>query len=411
MKKTARAPLEFKDSTLLFDGKAVTNIASSLETPFYLYSAKVLRSQYETFMDAAIKAKVPSPLVCFALKANPNPWVVKTLASFGAGADTVSGGEMMRALECDVPANKIVFSGVAKTAREIRAAIKADILSINAESMEEVEMVAKLATELGKKARVALRLNPQVNVITHRHISTGNKSHKFGMLAADARAIIARKELWQNVDLVGLSIHIGSQLTDLTATAQAIREMVNIANEIVRPLKFLDVGGGLGIDYSQDDESKISTPEKYMEVVAENLKGLKHKEGVATVFEPGRFLTARAGVLVTRVVRTKTSEDYHFAIVDAGMNDFARPAIYDAHHEIYVAESRAGEHKPWEVVGPICETTDCFAKRRELPELKADDLIVIADTGAYGRSMASNYNLRTIAQEYAMTLQQEVFKI
>jgi diaminopimelate decarboxylase len=177
--------------------------------------------------------------------------------------------------------------------------------------MEEVEMVAKISVELGKKARVALRLNPQVNVITHRHISTGNKSHKFGMLAADARALIAKKELWQNVELVGLSIHIGSQLTDLTATAQAIKEMVNVANEIDRPLKFLDVGGGLGIDYSVDDESKISTPQKYMEVVAENLKGLKHKEGVATVFEPGRFLTARAGALVTRVVRTKTSEDYH----------------------------------------------------------------------------------------------------
>lgn len=411
MKKTARAPLEFKNSSLLFDGKAVTSIAQTIETPFYLYSAKALRSQYETFMGAAIKAQVPAPLVCFALKANPNPWVVSTLQSFGAGADTVSGGEMMRALECGIDPKKVVFSGVAKTAREIRAAIEADILSINAESMEEVEMVAKIATELGKKARVALRLNPQVNVITHRHISTGNKSHKFGMLAADARALIAKKDLWQNVELVGLSIHIGSQLTDLTATAQAIKEMVNIANEIDRPLKFLDVGGGLGIDYSIDDESKISTPQKYMEVVAENLKGLKHKDGVATVFEPGRFLTARAGALVTRVVRTKTSEDYHFAIVDAGMNDFARPAIYDAHHEIYVAEPREGAHKPWEVVGPICETTDCFAKRRELPELKADDLIVIADTGAYGRSMASNYNLRTIALEYSVDENGNVAKI
>lgn len=411
MKKTARAPLEFTSSKLHFDGLSLSEIVREIETPFYLYSQKVLSHQYETFIGAAKEANVPSPLVCFALKANPNPWLVRTLGELGAGADTVSGGEMKRALDCGIDPQKIVFSGVAKTEKEIRAALEANILSLNVESVEEMEMVASVAKQMGTKARVALRLNPQVNVITHKHISTGNKSHKFGMLADDARALISRQELWQNAELVGLSIHIGSQLTDLTATAQAIKEMVIIANEIDRPLTFLDIGGGLGIDYTLEDESQISSPQKYMQIVAENLKALKHKDGVATLFEPGRFLAARVGVLVTKIVRIKSSDDYRFAIVDAGMNDFARPAIYDAHHEIYPIEPRSGELLKWEIVGPICETTDCFAKGRELPLLKSGDLLVIADTGAYGRSMASNYNLRNIALEYAVTDANEILKV
>tara|TARA_R110000868_G_scaffold397624_4_gene670364 strand:+ start:22 stop:1257 length:1236 start_codon:yes stop_codon:yes gene_type:complete len=411
MKKTARAPLDFSTADLEFDGLKLSKLVQEIETPFYLYSEKTLRDQYQTFIDAAHGAKIPSPIVCFALKANPNPWLVKTLGSMGCGADTVSGGELTRALECGLDPNKIVFSGVAKTQKEITKAIKANILSINVESVEEMEMIAQTAKELGVTANVALRLNPQVNVITHKHISTGNKSHKFGMLAADARSLISNTELWKHANLVGLSIHIGSQLTDLTATAQAIREMVSIANEIKEPLKFLDVGGGLGIDYTMEDESKISSPKKYMEVVAENLKGLKNKEGVSTVFEPGRYIAARCGALVTKIVRTKTSEDYRFAIVDAGMNDFARPAIYDAHHEIYPIAKSQGETFKWEVVGPICETTDCFAKGRELPALKAGDALVIADTGAYGRSMASQYNLREIALEYVVTKNNEIIKI
>ncbi|MBH47724.1 MAG: diaminopimelate decarboxylase [Halobacteriovorax sp.] len=411
MKKTARAPLDFSTPDLQFDGLKLSNLVQEIETPFYLYSEKTLKDQYQTFMNAAASANIQNPIVCFALKANPNPWLVKTLGSMGCGADTVSGGELTRALECELDPNKIVFSGVAKTQKEIAKAIKANILSINVESMEEMEMVAATAKELGIKANVALRLNPKVNVITHKHISTGNKSHKFGMLSNDARALIANKDLWQHANLVGLSIHIGSQLTDLSATAQAIREMVGVANEISTPLKFLDVGGGLGIDYAMEDESKISSPEKYMQVVAENLKGLKNHEGVATVFEPGRYIAARCGVLVTRIVRTKTSEDYRFAIVDAGMNDFARPAIYDAHHEIYPITKAQGETFKWEVVGPICETTDCFAKGRELPSLKAGDVLVIADTGAYGRSMASHYNLRDIALEYVITNKNEILKI
>ncbi|MFX3675593.1 MAG: diaminopimelate decarboxylase [bacterium] len=411
MKKTARAPLDFSTSELHFDGLKLSNLVQEIETPFYLYSEKTLRDQYQTFIGAAASAKISNPIVCFALKANPNPWLVKTLGSMACGADTVSGGELARALECDLDPKKIVFSGVAKTQKEIALAIKANILSINVESVEEMEMIAQTAKDLGIKANVALRLNPQVNVITHKHISTGNKSHKFGMLASDARSLIANKDLWQHANLVGLSIHIGSQLTDLSATAQAIREMVGVANEIPSPLQFLDVGGGLGIDYAMEDESKISSPEKYMQVVAENLKGLKQKEAISTVFEPGRYIAARCGVLVTKIVRTKKSEDYRFAIVDAGMNDFARPAIYDAHHEIYPITKTQSEILKWEVVGPICETTDCFAKGRELPSLRAGDVLVIADTGAYGRSMASHYNLREIALEYVITSKNEILKV
>ena len=402
MKKTARAPLEMKSSVLHFDGKSLSEIVKNIETPFYLYSEKVLSDQYMSFIGAARDNKIPNPLVCFALKANPNPWLVGRLASLGSGADTVSGGEMKRALESGIEASKIVFSGVAKNEKEIRAALEAGILSINVESVSEMEMIAECAKELGVKAQVALRINPKVNVITHKHISTGNKSHKFGMLTSDARDLIKEKSLWEHVNLVGLSIHIGSQLTDLTATSQAIKEMVALANEVPHPLKFIDVGGGLGIDYSIEDEKKVSSPQKYMAVVSEALSGLKQKDSIMTVFEPGRFIAARCGVLVSKIVRTKISEDYNFAILDAGMNDFARPAIYEAHHEIYPIEIKNDKTMKWEVVGPICETTDCFAKQRELPELKAKDYLVIADAGAYGRSMASNYNLRSIALEYAV---------
>ncbi len=408
MKKTARAPLEMKSSVLYFDDKLLSEIVKNIETPFYLYSEKVLSEQYLSFIGAAHDHNIPNPLVCFALKANPNPWLVGTLATLGSGADTVSGGEMKRALECGIKPSKIVFSGVAKNEKEIRAALQAGILSINVESVSEMEMIAECALDLGVKAQVALRINPKVNVITHKHISTGNKSHKFGMLTTDARDLIKNKSLWKHVDLVGLSIHIGSQLTDLTATSQAIKEMVGLANETPHPLKFIDVGGGLGIDYSVDDEDKISSPQKYMAVVSEALSGLKQKDKIITVFEPGRFIAARCGVLVSKIVRTKSSEDYNFAILDAGMNDFARPAIYDAHHEIYPLEIKNDKTMKWEVVGPICETTDCFAKQRELPELKAKDFLVIADTGAYGRSMASNYNLRDIAKEYAVNLKKEI---
>lgn len=411
MKKTACAPLELKSNLLHFDGKLLSEIVREIETPFYLYSEKVLTNQYLSFMSAAKDNNIPNPLVCFALKANPNPWLVRTLASLGSGADTVSGGEMERALECGIDPSKIVFSGVAKNEKEIRSALKAGILSINVESVSEMEMIAQCASELHLKAQVALRINPKVNVITHKHISTGNKSHKFGMLTSDARELIADKSLWEHVNLVGLSIHIGSQLTDLTATSQAIKEMVALANEIPFPLKFIDVGGGLGIDYSIEDENKISSPNQYMKIVGEALAGLKQKNEVMTVFEPGRFIAARCGVLVSKIVRTKSSEDYHFAILDAGMNDFARPAIYDAHHEIYPIEIKTDKLMKWEIVGPICETTDCFAKQRELPELKAKDYLVIADTGAYGRSMASHYNLRQIALEYAVNVDGNVLQI
>ncbi|PIP89469.1 MAG: diaminopimelate decarboxylase [Bdellovibrionales bacterium CG12_big_fil_rev_8_21_14_0_65_38_15] len=408
MKKTARAPLEMKSSVLHFDGKSLSEIVKNIETPFYLYSEKVLTEQYLSFIGAAKDNNIPNPLVCFALKANPNPWLVSTLSSLGSGADTVSGGEMKRALESGIDASKIVFSGVAKNEKEIRAALQAGILSINVESVSEMEMIAQCAQELGVKAQVALRINPKVNVITHKHISTGNKSHKFGMLTSDARDLIKDKSLWEHVDLVGLSIHIGSQLTDLTATSQAIKEMVGLANEVSHPLKFIDVGGGLGIDYSIEDEDKISSPQKYMAIVSDALSGLKQKDQIMTVFEPGRFIAARCGVLVSKIVRTKSSEDYNFAILDAGMNDFARPAIYDAHHEIYPLEIKNDKTMKWEVVGPICETTDCFAKQRELPELKAKDYLVIADAGAYGRSMASHYNLRDIAKEYCLDKNQKV---
>ncbi|MGZ3787748.1 MAG: diaminopimelate decarboxylase [Bacteriovorax sp.] len=404
MKNILPTPLQYKKNKLTFDGLSLEQIAKKRATPFYLYSQKTLDFYYKTFSSSAKKHDIPDPMICYAVKANGNLDILKRLKKLGSGADVVSIGELKKALKAGIDPMKIVFSGVAKTEKEILFALKCGkkgIYSFNVESIEELELINQIAKKVKRQARVAFRLNPQVNAKTHKHISTGNKTHKFGLLKADILEAVAVSDFWTHTNLVGLSIHIGSQLTEMKATVAAIKELSNLAHEINLPLDFLDVGGGLGIDYTQEEKAKLASIDHYMETVSSALSKFyfsKSEHSPRIVFEPGRILVGKMGVLVSRVVRTKVSDNCHFTIIDAGMNDLIRPALYEAHHGI-LPETKSEKLITTDIVGPICETADCFGTKRLLPSLKAGDLIVIDNAGAYGRTMASTYNEREIAPE------------
>ncbi|MBK27028.1 MAG: diaminopimelate decarboxylase [Halobacteriovorax sp.] len=404
MEKINSSPLCYKKGKLHFDNIPLETIAGKVKTPFYLYSEKTLLQNYNHFLESANKAMICEPLICFALKANPNLKLLKSLAKNGAGADIVSGGELKRALDAGIKASKIVFSGVGKTKEEIIKGIKAGIYSFNVESIEELEQINLEAKKLKKRARVAFRLNPKVHAKTHKHISTGFKTHKFGILKSDILKAVKNKKYWTHTDLVGLSMHIGSQLTCLKATKKAVKELGLLANEVNRPLEFLDVGGGLGVDYGPEEKKNFSTPYEYMSLISKELQSSFYKNyafdnQTRIVFEPGRVIAARAGAFITKVIRTKKSEDCFFAIVDGGMNDFVRTSLYGAYHEILTEKKGAGKKVKTDIVGPICETADCFGTGRSLPRLNPGDLISVGDVGAYGFSMASHYNMRELPKE------------
>jgi diaminopimelate decarboxylase len=390
--------MTYKNKKLHFAETDIEVIAKKNKTPFFLYSEEILQQNFLDFSNGAINAGLIHPLVCFALKSNPNKELLKILAGHGSGADIVSGGELKRALDAGIPAEKIVFSGVGKTEEEIIFALKlpGHINSFNVESLEELELINHCAKKLKKTARICFRLNPVVRPKTHKYISTGNKTHKFGLLESDILTSLKDKRYWSHSQLVGLSIHIGSQLLDLGATKRAIQRLCEVALKVKVPLEFLDVGGGLGVDYHPDESKRLPDIQTYMELVAKTLN--KHFYSLSphrprVVFEPGRRIVAKAGIFVMKVLRNKVSEDNHFIIVDGGMNDFMRPSLYGAYHELLpVKQSKANQIS--HVVGPICETSDCFGSNRLLPKLQSGELLIIKDTGAYGYSMGSNYNLR-----------------
>lgn len=391
--------LNYQSKTLHFSNSNLTEVAGQFKTPFFLYSEEILTKNYKDFHKAALKNEINKPLVCFAMKSNPNRELVKILAKLGSGADIVSGGELKRALEAGIPADQIVFSGVGKTEEEILYALsvsKKGIYSFNVESIEELELINECAKKLNKKARICFRLNPVVAPKTHKYISTGNKTHKFGILEHDIIKAVKNKKLWTNSTLVGLSVHIGSQLLDLKATKLAVVKLSELALKLKMPLEFLDVGGGLGVDYHPDETKKLPSLDDYMKLVSTTLNENFYKKSKLkprVVFEPGRRIVAKAGIFVMKVLRNKVSESNHFLIVDGGMNDFMRPSLYGAYHGLIpVKEAKATVN--YSVVGPICETSDCFGENRLLPPMKAGDLLILKDTGAYGFSMGSNYNLR-----------------
>ncbi len=405
--------LSYKKKSLQFSGIDLAAVAKRHRTPFFLYCEEMLVANYQEFAGGASAAGLTDPLVCFALKSNPNRELLRALAAQGSGADIVSGGELRRALEAGIPPEKIVFSGVGKTEEEILFALKTTkhgIFSFNVESIEELELINSCARRLRKTARICFRLNPVVKPKTHKFISTGNKTHKFGLLEADILKAVASPYLWTHARLVGLSVHIGSQLLDLGATRRGIARLCEVALKTKVPLEFLDVGGGLGVDYHPEDSSKLPAVADYMALVAATIAKHFHARSLQRpriVFEPGRRIVARAGILIMKVLRNKISEDNHFLIVDGGMNDFMRPSLYGAYHALLpVRQARAD--RVCHVVGPICETSDCFGSDRHLPAMKSGDLIVLCDTGAYGFSMGSNYNLRGRPLELLITRQKKL---
>lgn len=390
--------ITYKNKKLQFSHADIETIAKKHKTPFYLYSEEILKHNYETFANGAKDAGLINPLVCFALKSNPNKALVSILAELGSGADIVSGGELKRALEAGIPAEKIVFSGVGKTEEEITFALKlkGELKSFNVESLEELELINAIAKKLKKNARICFRLNPVVKAKTHKHISTGNKTHKFGLLESDILNSLNQKKFWTHSTLVGISIHIGSQLLDLKATKKALERLCEVGLKTNLPLEFLDVGGGLGVDYHPDETHKLPRIDTYMNIIASTFEKCfyaKSQHRPQVVFEPGRRIMAKAGIFVMKVLRNKISEDNRFVIVDGGMNDFMRPSMYGAYHALIPVKEAKGTISS-HVVGPICETSDCFGSGRLLPDMKAGDLLILKDAGAYGYSMGSNYNLR-----------------
>ncbi len=399
----------YKKNKLIYSGIDLANISLTPPTPFYLYSLDAVTKNVAAFRQAFAQTGIYDLLLCYALKANPNPHILGHVEQLGTGADIVSKGELTAATQAKISPDKIVFSGVGKTKEEILQALNTGangIRAFNVESLEELQLIAECAKELNKVARVAFRFNPSIKAPTHHLISTGNKSHKFGLLPKDilsALPLFKSRQLYrQHLKLVGLSVHIGSQLLTFHASKKAFRALASLALTISettnRPLEFLDVGGGLGIGYHH--HTMPFTPfQTYAHAVKLGLTSYLNQYPTQVVCEPGRCIVGNAGIFITRIVRIKKSGPYTFLVVDGGMNDFARPALYQAHHEIYPLIKRPGPTFKANVVGPVCETSDCFAEGRTFTPVHVGDYLAIADTGAYGHSMASFYNLRALPAE------------
>ncbi|OXT02687.1 diaminopimelate decarboxylase [Notoacmeibacter marinus] len=387
---------DYVDGVLHAENVAVPSIAAEVGTPVYIYAAATLRRHFRVFSEAF--AQIDS-LVCYAMKANSNQAVLTLLAKEGAGADVVSEGELRRALAAGIPSEKVVFSGVAKTAREIDYALSVGIYCFNVESEPELEMLSARASALGKIAPVSLRINPDVDAKTHAKISTGKAENKFGISYAHAREIYRRAAELPGLSITGIDMHIGSQIIELEpfdAAATVLRDLVRDLREDGHTIEHVDFGGGLGIPYL-DDNNPPPLPSDYAAVVAKHASDL----GVKAIFEPGRLIAGNAGILVTEVIYLKEGDAKNFVIVDAGMNDLLRPTLYEAHHAIRPVELKAST-TPWitaDVVGPVCETGDYLAKGRDMSRVGAGDLLAISSAGAYGAVQASTYNSRLLVPE------------
>ena len=385
----------YKDGVLCAEDVPLDLLAEAAGTPFYCYSSATLQRHYKVFADALPKGS----LIAFSVKANGNLAVLKTLAKLGAGADVVSGGELFKALAAGIPPSKIVFSGVGKTRSEMRAALEAGIYQFNVESEPELAALNDVAAGLGLRAPTTLRINPDVDAKTHAKITTGTAETKFGIPFTRAREAYAHAAAHPHIEIVGIDVHIGSQITDLDPFEAAFTRVAELAKTLRgdgHNITRLDLGGGLGVPY-ENSNMPPPDPDAYGRMVSRVTKDL----GCSLSFEPGRLIAANAGVLVSRVIYVKQGEAKTFLIIDAGMNDLIRPALYEAHHEIAaVMEPAVGSPRPrYDVVGPVCETSDLFAADRPLPELKSGDLVAILSAGAYGAVMASDYNARPAAAE------------
>jgi diaminopimelate decarboxylase len=377
----------YQNGELYCEGVPVKRIARKVGTPFYLYSSATLRHHYRVF-DGAFE-DFPH-VVCFAVKANANLAILRLLARQGAGADIVSGGELHRALTAGVDPANIVYSGVGKRPEEIRAALKAGILLFNVESSQELGKINRIAGRMGLKARVGLRINPDIDPRTHPYISTGLKKNKFGIAIEMAYEDYLRARELPHLEVIGVACHIGSQITEVEPFLDALDRLKDLIRRLEQAgiaIRYLDLGGGLGICYDQEEPPH---PHEYGGKLVERLRDLK----VTLILEPGRVLVGNAGILVTKVLYTKESEAKHFIIVDAGMNDLARPSLYGSYHGIRQVVKRPRPRVKASLVGPICESGDFLAKDREMAAFKPGELVAVMSAGAYGFSMSSNYNAR-----------------
>jgi diaminopimelate decarboxylase len=387
---------DYVNGVLHAEGVDLRAIAEDVGTPFYVYSTATLERHYQV-MDKAFAGT--DHMICYAMKANSNQAVIKTMANMGAGMDVVSEGELRRALAAGVPARKIVFSGVGKTAREMALALKEGIACFNVESEPELELLSAIATRVGQRANVSIRVNPDVDAKTHAKITTGTYDNKFGIPYAKAREVYARAAKLPGLDVTGIDMHIGSQIIELAPFEKAYGLMAELTRQLlddVHDIRHLDIGGGLGVPYRGDNDVPPH-PDEYAAMVKRVLGPL----GLKLVLEPGRMFVGNAGILVTRVIYVKDGEAKVFVIQDGAMNDLIRPTLYDAYHDIWpVDEARKAEAMiVADVVGPVCETGDYFAKDRRLPRPKPGDLIALMTAGAYGAVQAGTYNTRPLVPE------------
>jgi diaminopimelate decarboxylase len=386
----------YRDGALYAEDVPVAEIAAAVGTPFYVYSTATLLRHYRAF-DEALAGM--DHLVCYAMKANSNQAVLRTLAQAGAGMDVVSEGEYRRARAAGVPGDRIVFSGVGKTEREIRVALEGGVRQFNVESEPEMEVLNAVALELGKVAPITVRVNPDVDAKTHAKIATGKSENKFGIPIARAREVYAMAAGMAGLKVIGIDVHIGSQLTDLAPFEQAYRKVAELTEQLRadgHTIMRLDLGGGLGIPYETSNQAP-PLPSDYGAMVQRTLGHLNCEIEI----EPGRLIAGNAGLMVSRVIYVKSGEGRDFLILDGAMNDLIRPAMYDAHHDIVpVTEPEPGATKrPYDIVGPVCESGDTFAKQRDMVPLVAGDLVAFRSAGAYGAVMSSEYNSRALIPE------------
>ena len=378
---------EYKDHQLQCEGISVQEIAGKVGTPFYLYSYHTLVRHFTVFDDAF---KGIPHLVCYSAKANSNLALLRLFINLGGGVDVVSGGELYRALRGGATPQKIVFSGVGKREDEIENALRAGILMFNVESSQELHVINEVAGRIGKKASIAIRVNPDIDPKTHPYISTGLKQNKFGIDILRAPVAYRLASQLPHLKIVGIDCHIGSQLVEVEPIIEALRRLKQLVENLRKEgmeIQYLDLGGGLGITYEDEEPPH---PVEYASTILEEIRGF----GCTLILEPGRVIVGNAGVLVSKVLYTKENEEKRFVIVDAGMNDLVRPSYYGSYHQILPVKEETREEVVVDVVGPICESGDFLAKGRRLPSLRSGELIAVMSAGAYGFSMSTNYNSR-----------------
>ncbi|MBO6602748.1 MAG: diaminopimelate decarboxylase [Roseicyclus sp.] len=386
----------YRNGILHAEDVPLPRIAADVGTPFYVYSAATLTRHYQLFKEAL--DGIPN-LVCYAMKSNSNQAVLKLLADLGAGMDVVSGGEYLRAKAAGVPGDRIVFSGVGKTRAEMELALGGGVRQVNVESEPELELLGQVAVSMGKTVPITIRVNPDVDAKTHAKIATGKSENKFGIPIARAREIYGRAASTPGIQVIGIDVHIGSQLTDLAPFEAAylkVAELTHRLREDGHDIKRLDLGGGLGIPYARSNEAP-PLPTDYGALIKRTVGDL----GVEVEIEPGRLISGNAGLMIAAVIYVKQGEGRDFLILDAAMNDLIRPAMYDAYHDIVpVTEPEPGvEQAPYDIVGPVCESGDTFTKQRDMPPLAAGDLVAFRSAGAYGAVMSSEYNTRPLIPE------------